>query len=133
MNREIKFRGKTKKGNWVYGNLVETINEGYAFYILKMPSFIPAKTLPAERFIEVTADTVGEYTNLKDRYGVEIYEHDILQKKDFRWVVKWHDHGYWYGSNKTDGKDFSTHATITHHPRPFKDMEVVGNIHDNPE
>jgi len=74
-----------------------------------------------------------QYTGLKDKNGVEIYEGDILQLKGFRWVVKWHDHGYWYGRNRTNGRDFSTHATITHHPRPFKDMEVIGNIHENPD
>jgi len=63
--REIKFKGKTKKGVWVYGYFWKTSN-GICY--IKQDG----------EDIEVIPETVGQFTGLFDRNVVEIWEKDIV-------------------------------------------------------
>ena len=65
--REIKFRGKTGTGNWVYGDL--TFSRYGNPYIGSL----------SKKWSGVKRNTVGQYTCMHDCNGKEIYEGDIVK------------------------------------------------------
>ena len=129
--REIRFRGKRKdNGEWVHGLLsyesdsvevskIMVDDNGYSHYI--------------------DLNTVDQYTGLKDENGKEIYEGDIVTacwydyeepSHDMTGIVEFTEGWMSYWIADYDKKEFSElngqgyyHWTI----------EVIGNIHDNPE
>jgi uncharacterized phage protein (TIGR01671 family) len=83
--------------------------------------------------IRVIPETVGQYTGLKDENGAEIYEGDIIQMPHIKsegYVLD--EKGMWK-SEVVCGKDgrWQSHNGIGF--RLACGVEVVGNIHDNPE
>lgn len=119
--REILFRGRRKKGDkrWVEGYLTY----GYADYVGIVNQFCAGTSF------EVDPESVGQYTGIIDKNNKRVFEHDIVKAYDlieeisFIGVVKYLD-----GSFCICDTDF-----CSYYHWEYYEVEVIGNIHDNPE
>lgn len=127
--REIKFRGKRiDTGEWVYGfygrGLVDVVDdkETYRHFIVV---WNPPIDHPSGYFsdIEVDPETVGQYTDCKDKDDRDIYVGDI---------VKWYEIGGHYMTEAVSWEHVVSGFYPMNSWRPSL-PEVVGNTTDNPE
>ncbi len=115
--REIRFRGKrVDNGEWVYGCLTR-YSEAMAYITVD---------LIENEVHEVDMETVGQYTGLKDKNGVKIFEGDTLG--GIGGVVVWINRETRYGISL-----FGEVYDVYLEELEQEDLEVIGNIHDNPE
>lgn len=116
--REILFRGKNKlSGGWCEGYLVKT---GDHFRISTQNDLIS---------FGVDPKTVGQYTGLKDRNDKKIFEGDFVRGKDNLEKVL-EVCGYISHEN---GSFVIVGEFMTHYRWLDYDVELIGNIYDNPE
>ena len=131
--REVIFRGKrADNGEWIEGSLLGID------WCDKPSTYSIAPNTPVSVFYSVIPETVGQYTGLTDKNGVRIFEGDIVR----------------YAERRLGGEDVSVAFPVTfdeggfcaHHyflnnwlrnglggNTKLEDIEVIGNIHDNPE
>jgi uncharacterized phage protein (TIGR01671 family) len=67
-----------------------------------------------------------QYTGLKDKNGKEIYEHDIIEWNNERWLVRWGEYGWEIFRQDIYDNPLSYDFEIT-------SFNLIGNIYENPE
>ena len=138
--REILFRGKRiDNGEWVFGDLIRE-PWGYCIQVV---------TGSGNEYIRkkyaITEETVGQYTGLKDKNGERIFEGDMIKPFDDevdKMVVEFHygqfllclygERGYLaeYGWEEEGNYGCFESEPLSSYG---DDIEIIGNIHDNPE
>ena len=122
--RTIKFRGKTTKGAWLYGDLEHCVDDGTKMtYIFDDVLSQGGAVIP---------ETVGQFTGLKDKNDNEIYEGDILQMNgSAKLEVQFLHGGFGYCLMFGDVL-FGGNSSFRFNPfDKDESFEVIGNIHDN--
>lgn len=127
MNREIKFKGKRiDNDKWMVGDLNHLVD---GMYISNDHGSNMARVYP---------DTVGQYTGLKDKNGKEIYNGDILAHdgNPMGYVVDGvrgycFDVVFFFPGRPEIKASWSLYRTVVN---DFQgDVEIIGNISDNPK
>ena len=132
MNREILFRAKCF-GNWRYGNYVHFVKKPTNSRCnINYKDFMITNEDDGEHYFPISdLSSLGQYTGLKDKNGVKIFEGDIvIIGEKLKAKVIYYDGAFRMQS------EFSPTPTDTtdmgYMMREFS-VRVIGNIHDNPE
>jgi len=132
--REIKFRGQREdNGEWIKGSLIQ-LNSGLCYITQNIHGLHLPLTgnLLCEFTHKVAPGTVGQFTGLKDKNGVEVYEGDVISQlvtstptdAFSQFTIKFID-GCFKKKDKGNGSPLGWVASCC--------IEVIGNIHENPE
>ena len=122
--REILFRGKTEYGSWIIGDLLQYANTAQIW----------TQEEHGKCNYIVDPATVGQFTGLKDKNGVKIFEGDVIRIKiegessfTFNYLRKVVFVNGIFGIGKQKDEE-----SISPFPIYSMDMfKVIGNIHDN--
>ena len=136
--RDIIFRGKRlNDGEWIEGSLCTTIPSDENFYTISYFDFegyyIEEKVIP---------ETVEQYTGLTDKNGKKIFEGDIVSTKYKLGRGGYYVFEVYYNENLCQFALTINSGSYTKNKQydwlqltslKANKVEVIGNIHDNPE
>jgi len=136
--REILFRAKTVDENeWIYGDI---------FHSGACPEIMRIHDYKNRVNYAVNPETLGQYTGLTDKNGVKIFEGDILSSDKYPYTsdgsqnyfaeVVWFDNCpafglYVFKAPKSEVRGVAEGSEFIEDD--LSDMEVIGNVYDNPE
>lgn len=153
MNREIKFRGKMIPENeWIFGTILRIPAPPVCFgksetdkYYIQFPDprYMPDWNMPYKMVQgEVNPDTIGQYTGLHDKNGKEIYEGDIVLYEDWEMAYEGGGNDSFINKGIVEYCEDNCCYNVTERQtvditdvlyKDNEDLEVIGNIYDNPE
>ena len=126
--REFIFCGKRlDNGEWVYGSLSTEYQQECGCVMISPTS---------DTCYKVDPETVGQFTGLVDKNGKKVFEDDVVvicyetDGEDFSETKRVHFNEQeccWYPMRWNECCEYCDHYT------EVKSIEVIGNIHDNPE
>ena len=140
--REILFRGKrTGDEKWICGHLLEqNIPDCHSYIVMSIIAELDNRHIEIMDFDmnEVIPETVGQFTGLTDKNGVKIFEGDIVRygtntnradnEEIYEVVFETRGGSGYFGIRISEIETWNFCLEV-----PAKLMEVIGNIHDNPE
>ena len=129
--REILFRGKrTDNGEWVEGSYVYASIEEKGKSLVENAIKRHWIITQNGKCYEVDPSTVGQYTGLTDKNGKKIFEGDILDTTNSNsriWYVDYRNTAFCCDQGNAN------YSCVLDDFTQVSDVEVIGNIHDNPE
>jgi hypothetical protein len=123
--REIKFRGRCGTKRWYYGDL----------RVLNLGLYIAPQNINFDDIYHpVEPNTVGQYTGIKDKNDVMIFEGDILinKREKKKYIVRFCWGEYLLDATGDDCPCVMRQNGIVARENTYY-LKVIGNIHDNPE
>lgn len=136
--REIKFRARRKPPK-DFGPFHFTSEMVYGTGFLKDPVntwLICNDEKQAIAFGQkqhiINPETVGQFTGVLDKNGKEIYEGDVLEYGDSRFIVAWDNEHAKVNCYFAD-KPIKEYYCPLHDSYIKESFEIIGNIHENPE
>lgn len=139
--REILFRGKRLEvgqfgaasvKEWAYGGYAKDCSGEYIYDHMRVA-----------RMVRALPETVGQYTGLKDRDGVKIFEGDICDfcvfdcfggDTRYRAMISYEDDRFILRQTSDEGNEENFGSLdLSFVRRQDDEFRVIGNIHDNPE
>ena len=141
--REIKFRGYDLDGmKWYYGGYVKFDKVCLCFstekeveeneeHLILFQGFSDWNLPQPRHMVDVIAESVGQYTGLKDSKNKEVYEGDIIFSDGWKpsyGIVKFIEGGFCIMFDSSD--DYPVDINIMY-PSGGCQFEVVGNYYEN--
>lgn len=137
--REIKFRAWDKVCKEMFYNSELANGDMMVIHLDGRIELSDDDTYKLDDFV------IMQYTGLKDKNGKEIYEGDIVEIHDgtitaFRTsgkhIIEWWNGQFVFQANSHEEDDyinFGWWVRSNNHSASLKQIEVIGNIYENPE
>ena len=123
-----KYRGKcAETGKWCAGSL-NHFEDSVTINICRVINADIGQPENIQVEMDVIPETVGQFTGLTDKNGVEHFEGNLYKGFDGVYALEWsNDDGMYWLSNVHRVSGGQATAGL------LENFELIGNVHDNPE